>query len=401
MSTRQAAHPALLSKINERHVLRTLQQRGALSRAEVARMSGMSAPTAAKAVESLLKAGLLEEGDARETSRGRPGKKLWLARQTTQVLGLVVDADRCRLVAAGIDGALHAEHQIEFVTPSTYDDLLAHAQVFCRELMAREGIATAGLAICLPGMVDYRRGRSILSPNVPVTNEHTPAQDLGARLGIDAVIIQESHALCLGERHFGNARNRDDFAMLDITTGIGLGVMSGGRLLTGHSGLAGEIGHITVELDGRQCGCGNFGCLETVASDAGLAWAVSQKLGRRVSVDEVIELILTDEQAIASELIRTIRYLAVGLAAVINLFNPSTLFVHSRMIAASEKLFERLIEETCHRTLPPSYTDCEIILAQSSKRQGAIAAIIEHLTNAGLPSVVMPSHFPPLHTERC
>lgn len=401
MSTLPPAHPALLSKINERQVLRTLQQRGALSRAEVARMSGMSAPTASKAVEALLKAGFLEEGEAEETPRGRPSKKLWLARQTTQVLGLVVDAERCRVVAAGIDGTLHAEHYREFLTPPTYDDLIANGLYFCRELMDRDGVQTVGLAICLPGLVDYRRGRSILSPNVPVTNEHAPAQDLSARLGIEAVIIQESHALCLGERHFGNARNRDDFAMLDITTGIGLSVMSGGRLLTGHSGLAGEIGHITVELDGRQCGCGNHGCLETVASDAGLAWAVGQKLGRKVSVDEVIAMILNEENAIAPEVTRTLRYLAVGLSAVINLFNPSTLFVHSRLIAASEPLFARLVDETCHRTLPPSFTDCEIVLAQSSKRQGAIAAIIEHLTNAGLPSVVMPSHFPPLQTAKC
>lgn len=401
MSQSPAAHPALLSKINERQVLRTIQARGALSRAEVARMSGMSAPTASKAVESLLKAGLLEEGGAPETARGRPGKKLSLARLTTQVLGVIVDADRCRVVSAGLDGALHSQRQQEFITPPTYEELIDQAETICRDLMERDGVLTSGVGICLPGLVDYQRGRSILSPNVPVTNEHTPAKDLGERLGIDALIIQESHALCLAERHFGNAKERDDFAMLDVTTGIGLGVISGGRLLTGNSGLAGEVGHITVELDGRQCGCGNRGCLETVASDAGLAYAISQKIGRKISAAELISLIVANDPILEPELTETVRYLAVGIAAVINLFNPSTLFVHSRMIAASPKLFERLTEETCHRALPPSFMDCEIILAQGSKRQGAVAAIIEHLTNAGLPSLVMPLHAPPKHTVGC
>src|SRR5687768_13358376 len=89
--------PSLLSKMNERQVLRTLQARGPLSRAEVARHSGISAPTASRAVEALLRAGLLEEGEATGLARGRPGKKLRLASSTAQVLGLVIDAGRCRL----------------------------------------------------------------------------------------------------------------------------------------------------------------------------------------------------------------------------------------------------------------------------------------------------------------
>ena len=87
MTNLSIVQPALLSKINERQVLRTLQSQGPLSRAEVARHSGISAPTASKAVESLLRAGLLEEGDAPELARGRPGRKLRLATTTGQVFG--------------------------------------------------------------------------------------------------------------------------------------------------------------------------------------------------------------------------------------------------------------------------------------------------------------------------
>ena len=76
----------------------------------------------------------------------------------------------------------------------------------------------------------------------------------------------------------------DDFAVLDVSTGIGLGVMIGGRLLKGHPGLAGEIGHVTAVAEGgRTCGCGNTGCLETVASDSALAYHASHKLGRAVA----------------------------------------------------------------------------------------------------------------------
>src|SRR5262249_33066368 len=194
-------------------------------------------------------------------------------------------------------------------------------------------------------------------------------------------------ALCLAERCFGEARGLDDFAILDVTTGVGLGVMSGGRLLTGHSGLAGEIGHLTVQADGRPCGCGNSGCLETLACDSALAWFASQRLGRRVDIEEVIALCRAGRISLAAELETVARYLGIGLAAVINLFNPATLFVHGQLFAADEQLFERVVAEARRRALPPSSADCRIIQAPGSKRQGAVAAIIQHLTEAMLPSL--------------
>ena len=291
MSNVSLIQPALLSKINERQVLRALQAQGPLSRAEVARHSGISAPTASKAVESLLRSGLLEEGDAPEPARGRPGKKLQLASSRVQVLGLVIDAEQCRVVCAGLDGKLHDGCIESFSTPATYDALIKTSVHYAKRLMQRTDVATLGMAISIPGLLDSRQNRSLLSPNVPITNQHAPGEALSGHLGIECILVQESHALCLAERHFGAARGLDNFAMLDVSTGIGLGVMSGGRLLTGHSGLAGELGHVTVQMDGRPCGCGNRGCLETVASDAALAWLVGQKLGRKITVEETIALI--------------------------------------------------------------------------------------------------------------
>ncbi len=385
MSQTSVVQPSLLSKINERQVLRTIQARGPLSRAEVARHSGISAPTASKAVESLLRAGLLEEGDAGELGRGRPARKLRLASETAQVIGLVVDAEQCRMVTAGLDGRLHHERRRSFPTPDSYAELIRTAEVQARELIERPGVTTLGLAVSLPGLIDYRHARGVLSPNVPITNGHSPSRDLGERLGIECIVIQESHALCIAERYYGAARGIDDFAVLDIETGVGLGVMSGGRLLTGHNGLAGEIGHITVELEGRTCGCGNRGCLETVASDSALAWAISQRLGRKVGLREAIERIRAGEIEARTELERTCRYLGVGVAAVINLFNPSTLFVHGHLFEAAEGLFERVVEEARRRALPPSFAECAIIQARGSKRQGAVATMIEHLTNSVVP----------------
>jgi predicted NBD/HSP70 family sugar kinase len=380
--------PAVVGKLNERQVLRLLQTRGPLSRAEVARKSGLSAPTVSKAVASLLKAGLLEEADAPELARGRPAPKLRLATRSAQVLGVAIDAGHCEVVSAGLDGELHGEIVV-VPTPGTYSELLGVLEEATRQLMAKPGVATLGLGVSLPGLVDYRQGRGVLSPNIPMTNGHTPAHDLGARLGLESTLLQESHALCLAERHYGLAKGLDDFAVLDIGTGVGLGVMLGGRLLRGHSGLAGEIGHVTaVANGGRRCGCGNTGCLETVASDSALAWHASRKLGRPVAVDEVIALARTGQVDLTAELDEIAGYLAVGVAAVINLFNPAVVFIHSPLFDIDPALLSRVIERAGQRTLPPSFAECRILRAEGSKHQGAVAGVIRHLTDAIAPEVM-------------
>ncbi|MFN3651046.1 MAG: ROK family transcriptional regulator [Armatimonadota bacterium] len=391
MSHLSVVQPALLSKINERQVLRTLRMHGPLSRAEVARRSGISAPTASKAVDSLLRAGFLEEGDALEPARGRPAKRLWLASKTAQVLGVVIDAGECRMVAAGLDGLLREDCAAAFETPSSYEELIARCAEQVAALVHRCAINTLGIGVSIPGLIDSRRQQGVLSPNLPITNGRRPAHDLEARVGLPCVLVQESHALCLAERHYGAAQGMDDFAMMDVATGVGLGVFSGGRLLAGHSGLAGEIGHVTVEPEGRPCGCGNRGCLETIACDSALAWHVSQKVGTRVTIDQAVEQVRSGAVSVESELARITRYLGLGVAAVVNLFNPSTLFLHGRLFDAREALFEQVVEEARRRALPPSFADCRIVQARGSKRQGAVAAVIEHVTNSVVPELAQGS----------
>jgi N-acetylglucosamine repressor len=237
--------------------------------------------------------------------------------------------------------------------------------------------------------VDYRKGCGVLSPNVPATDGHCPAADLAERLGVECTLLQESHALCLAERHYGLAKGLDDFALLDVGTGVGLGIMSGGRLLKGRSGLAGEIGHITAVAEGgRKCGCGNTGCLETLASDSALAWHATRKLGRTVNVDEVIELAKSGAVELGAELQEVAGFVAVGVAAVINLFNPATVFIHTPLFEIDPALFELVVEKARSRALPPSFADCQVVRAKGSKRQGAVAGIIQHLTDSLVPELV-------------
>ncbi len=386
MSSNTTAQPQLLSRLNERSVMRVLQNHGPCSRADMTRRMNTSAPTVSKAVASLLAAGLLEEFDIKETGRGRPAKQLRLANQTAQVLGLAIDAKECRFVTAGMDGVLRDE-VATFETPPTYERFVRDAVHHATQLIKSVDATTLGLGISIPGLLDYRKEQGMLSPNVPMTNGHSPSRDLSKQLGINCIALQETHALCLSERRYGAAQELNDFGMLDISTGLGLGIISGGRLLTGHSGLAGEIGHIPIEEGGRLCGCGARGCLETVASDSALAWFVSQRVGRETDISEIVDAVGAGELDIRDELEAVSKRLSFALATTINLFNPATLFVYGRLFELERDLFDRVCEQARRRTLGPSFADCQLVRARGSKRLGAVAGIIEYLTDSLVPDL--------------
>jgi predicted NBD/HSP70 family sugar kinase len=377
----------LLRRINERRLLEAIQRHGPSSRAALTRVSGLTAPTVSKAVDALLKRGLVEELEPAEQALGRPGRLVRMAAASAAVLGVVIDAGTCCVVATGLDGVVTESRTIRFATPAGYPALLDAVEEACRSLRAAGAAVVHGVGVSVPGLVDERLREIVFSPNLHLLDKRNPARDLEARLGVPCVLVQESDALVLGERLFGDARDLDDFAVLDAANGLGLGVMSGGRLLAGHSGMAGEIGHVTVALDGIRCGCGNRGCLETLATDAAIVRLVGERLGRPVTLDDVSALLATRPADVEPELGTVGEYLAIAIAAVINIFNPGALFVHGVLLAGSRERFAHVLERVRQRTLTASLADCTIVATRSSKRQGAVAGIIHHLTNACAPTL--------------
>ena len=341
----------------------------------------MSAPTISKAVDSLLESGLIEEGEARPSSIGRPARILRLAKERVQVIGIAVDAARCVLVPAGLDGSLDEDRCLSAPTPRSYTALLDIIETMIRQLLRPE-VATVSIGLSVPGLIRGRAGVSVFSPNLHLTDGRTPARDLQDRMGISCTLIQETHALSLAERMYYSSESLNDFVMLDISTGLGVGVFTGGRLLEGHSGLAGELGHLTIDPNGRLCGCGNRGCLETVATDTAFATLLSERCGTSLDIEQITRLVQQGELVADVELRRTCESLSIAIAAAINLFNPATLLIHGRLFDIQDGLFELTIELVRRRALAPSLQDCRIQRARCTKLQGAVATAVHSLTDA-------------------
>ena len=313
---------------------------------------------------------------------------LQLSEEKANVLGVVIDADVCWIGSARLDGVVPKDQSVSFRTPKSYDGLLQAVISGVGEITghAKDGLSGRfrGVGLSVPGLFNSRVGETVMSPNLHLLDGQRLAADLSNQIGLKGIALQESHALCVGERMYGAARGMDDFAMLDVSTGLGLGIVSGGRLLTGNSGMAGELGHITVVPDGERCGCGNRGCLETVATDTAFARLISKQLGRRVGVEKALAALAVGGSEEVIE--QTVDYLAIAVAAVINIFNPSTLFLHGQLMNSDPAIFKRVLSRAKKRTLSPSFNDCRILQSRGNKRLGAVAGIIDHLANELAPA---------------
>ena len=377
--------PSTLRRINERAVFEEVLRRKIVSRTDLSRRLGVSSTTVAKIVDRLLHQRLIEEMDAPDAPDGRrpgrPGRVYRVAVDRTQVIGLTVDVRRCTVFGATLDGDIRADTLEAFETPDSYPQLLDRL-VAASRVVGRTRERTIGLGVSVPGEVDALTQKILLCPNLHILDGRSPARDLSARLNLPATLIHETTGTCLAEHAYGAARGMDDFVMIGIYEGYGCSAFVNGSLVVGHSGMAMEMGHITVDLDGPPCGCGNRGCLETLATDQAFARRVSRRLGRDAPVEEIVRLAGAGELDVSAELERTLDYLAVGVAAAVNTFNPQAVLVCSRLFDAGRGVMARLRERVGARALPPLMADCELVRAAGDVRLGAVAGILDHLTTS-------------------
>lgn len=381
--------PSTLKRINMRRFLDELRRRGPSTRADLTRAIGVTPPTSSNIIADLLETGLLEESDVEAVSvtKGRPGKIFRLATTSAFVVAGTIGITECVMAPAGLDGAPRYDRANAFATPSSYDALLDALVAEFEGLRQTTSGRCLGLGLAVPGLVDERLGRVAFSPNLHFLDGRDLGTDLAARLGIEVVCTQEEHALCLAEQNLGQAQGLTDFAVVDFSSGVGMGAVSGGRYVSGKRGFAGEIGHTTVQPEGHPCGCGNRGCLETVASDVALLAAVRARVGEAISFGEMLSRVEAGELDIREELEATLKFVSIGLATIVNVFNPEAVFLHGRMFSLTPEVLPTLHEMVRSRALRPSTEEVRLLLARGDKLYGAVTGLLDHVFAAVGPTL--------------
>ena len=179
-----------------------------------------------------------------------------------------------------------------------------------------------GVGIGVPGFIDIETGVILAAANLPGFTGFPVREEIQNRLGTAIVLENDANAASLGEMWMGAGRGLEDLILLTLGTGIGGGIISGGKILHGFLGMAGEIGHMTVYPDGIPCGCGNTGCLEKHASASAIAaMGRSAKLGNDITAVQVYELAVAGDSRALLIFESVGKALGIALATLVNLFN--------------------------------------------------------------------------------
>ena len=251
-----------------------------------------------------------------------------------------------------------------------------------------------GVGVGAPGPFDRQRGVVVFAPNLGWRN--LPLRDLIAdRVGLTAALDNDANCATLGEWWTGAAKGARNVIGITIGTGIGGGIILDGRLYHGSSDMAGEIGHMTIDSNGRRCNCGNYGCLEAYTSGPAIAERAREALNadessilsslvngklERITAQTVYEASEKGDQ-VAREVVRdTARFLGAGIANLLNTFNPDCVVVAGGVTQAGEALFEPLRAEVRRRAFKPAVDACRIvpgILPGSAGVVGAVATFLQ------------------------
>ncbi len=375
---------------NQRAVLSLLAGEGPMSRADLVRASGLSRTTVSSLVAELIRTGQVAETDDRarphKGGSGRPPVLVRLSAPSGGVVGVDIGHGHVRVAVADRTGAVLAEDHALVDVDAHGAEVLDRAAAMVRSVAAQgelrvDELQAAGM--CVPAPVDRRSSR-IRTGIMPGWQGLLPGQELERRLGVPVHADNDANLGALAELHHGIARAHHDVVYLKIASGVGAGIVLGGRLHRGASGIAGEIGHVQVGEDGHVCRCGNRGCVETMVSASRLLDLLRPAYDEPLTVEEMLRLDAEGDAGVRRVLSDAGRIIGRAVADLANSLNPE-LVVVGGTLGRSRSLVDGLRGSIDRYAQPDTAAALEVLpgaLGDRSEVVGAVALAIARVAAA-------------------
>lgn len=382
---RRAGSLASLREENRSHVIEALRERGVASRAELARMTGLSRSTMSTIVSGLLESGVVCERDGEydlEGRAGRPPVMISLDRSAGLALAIDFGHRHLRVAVADLSHKVLAETWCELDVDHSAREGLDMAAAFVEQVLAESGASRSlviGAAMGLPAPIDRSTGAVQAASILPGWVGVDAAAEASARLGMPVEVENDANLGALAELTGGAGKGKREVAYIKVATGIGGGLISAGRLQHGVGGTAGEIGHTVIVEDGPVCRCGSRGCLETLASAQAVAALLSVSRGEQTSSRGLLELCAAGDAAAERLIGDAGRAIGVAVANLCNLLNPECVIVGGELSAAGDALFEPLRQSVRRTAIPSALENLEIVpgvLGERAELLGALALVL-------------------------
>ncbi|MDX2650298.1 ROK family transcriptional regulator [Streptomyces sp. PA03-1a] len=329
-------------------IFTTVLCHGPLTRTEIAKRAGLSAAAVTKAVRPLIEAGYLVE-DVDEEARpslGRPANPVRVDGGRALFIGLKITGDEIIGVLTDLCCRIRTSRHVPLAAPDP-GAVLASAAALVHELLAEAdgfGVPVSGLGIAVSGDVDRAGGLVRYSPfldwrDIPL------AELAGMTTGLPVTVDNDVRALTVAEQWFGAGVGLSDFAVVTVGAGIGCGLVVHGRVVSGAYGVAGEIGHLSIDPAGPLCHCGNRGCVEAIAADPAIVRAVREATGTPVAdAAEALRLAHGGDPGAREVYARAGEAIGRAIGSVANLFGPERVIISGEGLVAHDLFADQILE---------------------------------------------------------
>lgn len=380
----------------ELSVLLLIHAKRNISRIELTKQTGLSAASITAMVQRLIDKGLVVESGHNSSALGRKPVSLTVRDDAGFLVGVDLGSFYTRVVVTDIRGTLIFKQESETGIPDGRDLVLARTVQAIHKAIDDSRIprsAFRGIGIAHSGVIDVSRGLVLSYPRPGQMAEwkNVPLREImQSEFGVPCLLEDSVRAIATAEKYFGQGTGLDDFIYVDAGMGIGAAIVLDGKIYRGAGGSAGEFGHMTVDEDGPLCCCGNYGCLETLASCGAIIQSVRSAIEKGVD-SHVRELSGGDLNRISIEIIGqaavqndslsfrvmhdAISHIAVALADVVNLLNPHVLIFGGALFRSAPELFlEPLKRMIRQRALEKSANEVQLKISNLGGEASALGA---------------------------
>jgi predicted NBD/HSP70 family sugar kinase len=347
------------------------------TRAELAMTTGLARSTVASRIDALLSSGLVGPAGEATSSGGRPPSRFAFNPAARSVLAVDVGATHVIVAVTDLGGNVLSERRLAqdvAAGPETVLDTVAAEGLAVLAVAGRSLGDLAGVGIGLPGPVEHATGRPVKPPIMPGWDGFDVVRYVQRSLPVPVRVDNDVNIMALGERT-AYWPDHENFLFIKVATGIGAGIISSGQLQRGANGTAGDLGHVRVPRgDDVLCRCGNYGCLEALASGPAVARQLTAQGLEAATGGDVLKLVGEGNLQAIQALRQSGRDIGDVLATVVNLLNPSVIVVGGSLGQAGEHLVAGVREVVYRRSLPLATSHLRIALSVAGGQAAIIGA---------------------------
>ncbi|MDC3414835.1 ROK family transcriptional regulator [Terrihalobacillus insolitus] len=386
-----------MKSLNKSIILNKIRTSGPISRAQLAKDTKLTPPTVGAFVKELIDEGIVKESTLGESQGGRKPTMLVINSSAFYIIGVDAGSQTIDYVLSDLSGNIIDRSSRELLPAITKNEFLSILKDGIRATLQtnpNNKDNVIGIGIAMHGVVDVNTGTSLFTPNLGLTDIPIKVE-LEKEFELIVKIENDARAMALGEAWFGHTETSDSMMAVNVGRGVGAGVVIGGKLYHGANDIAGEIGHMTIDLNGEVCQCGNRGCLQTIVSGPAIAKRAIQAVQEHQH-SSLLDLVDNDIGKITGKTVyraakegdlisvqileETGTMLGIGLTNLIHIMNPRKIILGGGVSRANEFILEPIRQAIEHRALTPKAKRTKVVITShgdDATLSGSIALLLE------------------------